>query len=281
MRRQFTTLGALLLAFSLVMAGCQPQGPSIPSDPIEAVKVIADKQKEIKTQHLELSADLTLKMSGLPSDDPTAAFLNNFEASATAAGDIDNEKQNLSLKGSADLGILNAFLSPTGDELTFEVVIVDGTMYARAADQDWSETPVDQAAAGGQTPADLTDLSDLLKRVATAEKLGDEAIDGVDSYHYKVKLNMIDLLEEIAARSAEAVPAADLQQAQDLLQNSTVDLELWIGKSDLFIRQQRITVNLDLKNIPDMPAEATILVDLSLTTKTSKINEPVTINAPN
>jgi hypothetical protein len=54
---------------------------------------------------------------------------------------------------------------------------------------------------------------------------------------------------------------------------------VWVGKQDLFIRQQKIVFQLSVTDIPDQ-AGAKADVNLALTTKTSKINEPVTITAP-
>ena len=135
MKRHLSTPVILLVISMIVLAGCQSQGQAIPSDPLEAVKLIADKQKEIKSQHLDLSADLTLKVSGLASDDPSAALLNNFKASLAAAGDVDNTNENVQLSGTADLGILTSFLSQGADKLTFDVVKIGDKVYARADDQ--------------------------------------------------------------------------------------------------------------------------------------------------
>lgn len=282
MKRHLFVLATLLMISTLILTGCQQQGQAIPSDPVEAVKVIADKQQEIKSQHLDLNAELTLKLSGLPSDDPTAALLRNFEASLTAAGDVDNTNENVQISGTADLGILTAFLAQGADELTFDLVKVGDTVYVRALDQEWNESTVSSESATNADVADLAALSGLLKKVAKAERLGDEAIDGTDSYHFKVTLDPIELINELSKLSADAaeVTPEQLAQAQDLLKDSEIDLEMWIGKADLFIRQQKIHLKLDLKNIPDAPPEATVLVDVNITTKNSKINEPVSISAP-
>jgi hypothetical protein len=52
-----------------------------------------------------------------------------------------------------------------------------------------------------------------------------------------------------------------------------------VGKADLFIRQQKISFQLSVTDIPDQ-AGAKADVSLNLTAKSSKINEPVTITAP-
>jgi len=55
---------AVLLLLTLLVAACQPQGMPVPQDPLEAVKTIAEKQKEVKSQHIDLSMALNLKLDG-------------------------------------------------------------------------------------------------------------------------------------------------------------------------------------------------------------------------
>jgi len=63
------------------------------------------------------------------------------------------------------------------------------------------------------------------------------------------------------------------------LKDSTLDIELWAGKSDLLLRQVKAHFNLNMKDIPDQPG-ASALIDFLLTDTASKVNQPVTITAP-
>jgi hypothetical protein len=283
--RLFHLMTALMIV-SLILAGCQQQGQAIPSDPVEAVKLIADKQKEIKSQHFDLTLDLNLKIDGLGDDDPTAAFLKDFDASVEAQGDVDTASENFQLTGSADLGVLTAFLAQGEDKLAFELIKVGNTMYTRGAGQEeWSESDV-ASATGSEEAANISpeQLTELLKKVARAERLGDESIDGVDTFHFKLNLDPEELINEIVkmaeASGAEAADPEQVEQAKQLLKDAVIDVELWVGKADLLIRQQKFHFVVDLKEIPDAPPEATVHADLGLTFKSSKINEPVNITAP-
>ncbi|HJW83550.1 MAG TPA: hypothetical protein VJ754_04530 [Anaerolineae bacterium] len=290
MKRHTSALIAALLIAAALMAGCQQPGQSIASDPVQAVKDIVEKQAEIKTQHVDLTLDLKLKIEGLSSSDPstaqTAALFRDFKASASAAGDVDNAKSDFSLKGTADLGMFTAFLLPEGvEKLEFELVKVGETMYSRLVGQEWNESPVETSTSGsGASPADVNkQLRDLLKKVAKAERLGDETIDGVGAYHFKVTLDAVELIAEaakLAQQSGGEVDQTQLAQASDLLKNSDLTLEMWVGKADLYIRQQILHLGLNLKNIPDAPPEATVNADINLTVKNSKLNEAVTISKP-
>jgi hypothetical protein len=274
-----------LIIGALVLAGCQQPGQSIPSDPVEAVKQIADKQNEVKSQHLDVTLDFTLNMDGLPADDPTAVLLQNFEASLTLNGDVDSATQNFKFNGAADLGPLNAFLGQGGDKVEFDLVKVGDTLYSRLAGQDWSESPVDMSGSGNggaDAALDPERITQLLKKVARAERLGDESIDGVDTYHFKVNLDPVELVSEIASIAAETgseVDTSQLDEANALLKDAVIEVEIWAGKADLLVRQEKIHFNLNLTEIPDSPG-VSALIDLALTVKTSKLNESVNIAAP-
>lgn len=277
----------MTLLLALVLSACGAPGAPVPADPVEAVKVIADKQAEIKTQHLDVALALGLKLDGISSEDPTMAMFKDFKANLTLAGDVDTTKNDVALKGAADLGPLTAFLSQGADKLEFELVKVGDKMYTKGPDGKWNESDVKPSTDASQPAANpqisAKQLSDLLKKATKAEKLTDEKIDNVDSYHYKVTLDPVTLLTEIAtlaqSSGAEAIPQAQLDEAKKYLKDSTVIIEVWVGKQDLFIRQQKIVFTLSVTEIPDQPG-AKADVNLSLTTKTSKINEPVTITAP-
>ena len=283
----------LMVLFALVLSACGAQGAAMPADPVEAVKLIADKQADIKTQHLDVSLDLGLKLDGFNSTDASAqqalVMFKNFKANLTLAGDVDTTKNDVALKGAADLGPLTAFLSQGADKVQFEVVKSGNKMYFKGPDGKWNSTDVTPSSGISQTtstPAiSAKQLSDLLKKASKAEKLGDEKIDNVDSYHYKVTLDPMTLLTEAAALAKESgasstpIDQTQLDQAKKYLKDSVVIVEVWVGKQDLFIRQQKISFQLSVTDIPDQPGGKAD-VSLDLTTKSSKINEPVTITAP-
>jgi hypothetical protein len=284
---------AVLLLLTLVVAACQPQGAPVPQDPLEAVKAIADKQKEVKSQHMNMNMALNLKLDGLTGDQAQAAALfKNFKANLNLEGDMDNAKQDFSLKGDLDLGALTTFITQGEDKLLFEVKKVGDKMYTKANVGDtageWQEQDNIQAfgtdAESKDSPLNPEMVMDLLKQSSKAEKLADEKIGDVDTYHYKVTLNPETLIDSIAglaatAGASEAVDTAQLDEAKKFLKDSTLEVELWAGKQDLLLRQTKVHFNLNLKDLPDMPG-ATALIDFVFTNIASKLNEPVTITAP-
>jgi hypothetical protein len=282
----------VLLLLTLFVTACQPQGAPVPQDPLEAVKTIADKQKEVKSQHMDLNLALNLKLDGLTGDQAQAAALfKNFKASANISGDVDGAKEDFALKGDLDLGPLTAFVAQGEDKLTFEAVKVGEKIYSKTNAGDtagqWNEQDAPKATTdttSKDNPLNPEMVMSLLKQASKAEKLADEKIGDVDTYHYKVTLNPEALIDSIAnlAKSTGAGDTVDetqLAEAKKFLKDSVLEVELWAGKQDLLLRQTKVHFNLNLKDLPDMPG-ATALIDFALTNMSTKINQPVTIAAP-
>jgi hypothetical protein len=281
----------VLLLLTLLVTACQPQGMPVPQDPLEAVKTIADKQKEVKSQHIDLAMALQLKLDGLTGDAAQgAAMFKNFKANANISGDVDSAKEDFDLKGDLDLGPLTAMLAQGVDKLTFEARKVGEKMYTKTNVGDtagkWNTTDAPKATTEmTQTnPLGPEMVMSLLKQSSKAEKLADEKIGDTDTYHYKVTMDPMSLINAIAdlaksTGSGGSISQADMDQAKQVLKDSTLDIELWAGKSDLLLRQMKTHFNLNMKNIPDQPG-ASALIDFLLTNTASKVNQPVTITAP-
>ncbi len=289
MKTRLTLVVLVLLTFALT--ACQPQGSPVPQDPLEAVKTIADKQQDVKTQHIDLTLALSLKLDGLTGDAAqSAAMFKNFKGSVNLSGDVDNAKEDFALKGDVDLGPLTTMLTQGADKLTFEAVKVGEKMYTKAnvgssADQ-WNTTDAPKATTDvtKTNPLNPEMVMSLLKQSSKAEKLADEKIGDADTYHYKVTLDPVTLLNSAAdlaksSGSGGSIDQAQMDQAKALLKDAVVEIEMWAGKSDLLMRQVKVHFNLNMKDIPNQPG-ATALIDLTIQDTISKINQPVTITAP-
>jgi hypothetical protein len=282
---------AVLLLLTFVMSACQPQGAPVPQDPMAAIKAISEKQQEVKSQHMDMTLGLELKLDGLTGDAAQgAAMFKNFKGSVNLSGDVDSAKEDFALKGDLDLGPLTALLSGGEDKISFEAVKVGEKMYTKAnvgdTANEWSETDAPKAATSKpeSNPLDPAMVMGLLKQASKAEKLADEKIGDTDTYHYKVTLDPATLFDQISSLAALSgntsdIDKAQMDQAKQMLKGSTLDVELWAGKADLLLRQVKVHFNMNMTDIPDQPG-ASALIDLTLQDTMSKINQPVTITAP-
>lgn len=295
--RNLLLIGLLLV--SMVLTACQQKPGNVPADPLAAIKIIADKQKEVTSEHLDLSMVLSIKAEGFKSDpsNPSAGMITglmkNFKATVALNGDVDIAKNDFNLTGSADIGALTALVAQGADKITFDLIKIGDKMYTRASvagDNSWQESSAAPASnsgsASGGNPQAMAQLNEILRKAAKAEQLANESIGGVNTYHYKVTLDAIALIDQIVALAqANASPTstppdpAQIQQAKDTLKDSVIELELWVGAEDLYIRQESLHFNMNLKTIPDNPG-ATALIDFVLKATFTNVNKPVTIVAP-
>jgi len=260
------------------------------ADSTEAAQTIFKQQNQAKTSHIDLNLNLNLKLNGLKTQDAqsaqTLALFKNFKANATVSGDVDNVKNEFHLQGELDLGALTPFIANGEDTLKFEVIMVGNKIYSKTAnDTTWNVQDAPDTKSGSTATSVLGPelLASLLQDTIKADKLSDETIDGVDTYHYKVTLDMAKLIDAAndlsSATGGSPLDPQTITEAKKLFANSLFEVDLWAGKLDLLNRQAKAHFNLNLDNIPDQPG-ATALIDLTLDSKASKINEPVTITAP-
>lgn len=113
------------------------------------------------------------------------------------------------------------------------------------------------------------------------EKLPDEKLDGVATYHYRVKFN-IPKMRAYVERIFEIVNYSSTEEGQAMLDRVMKEAEnargeLWIGKRDSLLYRTTIEWPFHYA-LPENDESADI--NISLTINNSKFNEPVTVTAP-
>jgi hypothetical protein len=286
MKKLYLLLSVFAIA-ALLLAACQQPGTPIPDDPVEALLLISDKQAEVKSAHLDATLNATINVEG---DDPSIALFKDLDISAEATGDVDTAGQ-MQLAGNLDLGPFTAFLSNGADKIDFEMRLVDGKFYIKGLGQDWTEQALDgnfNFDSSAENPLNPAAMRKLFEQAANVERLGNEGIDGADTYHFKVTLDADALLDMVAATPDANMSAEDLAQAKQLLSNSQFEIEMWAGSQDLYIRQERIRLLLDLSDFSALAAQTggeapqidSFKLDFTLLFKLSNQNQPVNISAP-
>jgi hypothetical protein len=288
MRKTLSSL-VMLILLALLPTACRQQGMPLPEDPVQAVSTIVDKQQAVKTQQVEINTDVAIKLQGINADSLQAQqilpALRNFKGNVKLTGAVDNTEGNAQLQGELNLGVMTPLIANGEDVLKFDLRKVGSKVYLKSAvNEDWivQDLSTDKAAPQPNV-LPFEQITQLLKQSGKAEKLGDETIDGVDAYHYRVTLDPVALFKAVSGMAESAgsatLDAQQLDQIQTLLKQATVEAEIWAGKDDLLLRQMKIHFLLDAKEIPNQPG-ASALIDLTATDKASQLNEPVNITAP-
>lgn len=121
-------------------------------------------------------------------------------------------------------------------------------------------------------------IKDLVQRTDffnVTKDYGVEKVNGVDTYHYGVELNVdntINFAKEVSKIMGETFTATDEQEMRDGLKKVTLAGELWIGVQDKFVYKGKLDVNV---NDPEQNTQMTVSGEMTLdATKAVSISEP-------
>jgi len=227
---QFAVAAVMALAV-LALAACASAPP--PKKELTAQEIVdkaGDKMKELKSVHFRL--ELTDgKMALGP-----GITVENIEGDAASPG-----RMRISTKATI-MGMVTEI----------ELIGVEGRQYLRnPLTKRWEAAPISLAGSDLFAPEGAPSIMKSAKNLA---RLEDEAIDGAESYHVKGTVE-----SGLIAALVGGAPS-----------NAQVQVEMWIGTADFFVRQIKLAG-------PLLQDDAAKIVR---TLKLSKFNEPVTIEPP-
>ncbi|MES2437270.1 MAG: hypothetical protein V4519_04660 [Patescibacteria group bacterium] len=231
------------------------------------------------------SAEFTLKMEGSSDvtnpDSPKVDLTMGGDISAkTEKGDISG-KIDLSARGIDDqiyikLNDFSVSYTPvTPDPLTAGIIgFVEGMVSGFKGKWIITEEATSTVTTN-DIPQEVKDELNKFEYIESIENMGDEKINGVNSYHYKIRVNT-DMLFKILAKAEKD---AEVQKKMEEYivrgtdkQNPVV--EVWIGKSDFNIYK----VVLNPAVVDDIETKTTITMQGEMVIK--DYNKPVTVEAP-
>ncbi len=129
-------------------------------------------------------------------------------------------------------------------------------------------------------------IAEGLKELEAIEELPDEVIGDVACVHYRGSLDSLKRFREQLAEESDPKGKETLQQLLEILEQMevTIVIEVWIGKDDYLVWQQRVTQS--QKVLPDTfddqgtPAPEGTTMTITVTMESSDFNKPVEIEAP-
>lgn len=253
------------LAFSLFLGSVWPIGGS-PS-------VFDSLQGEVvdQTQLVDPRATAALSAAALVvASSPTGQVLDarSFRTARFGlAGTIRYDGVSVDISGDGQLQVPNQLDgSFKVGPLTAEVVLVDDAVYGRSRfDRQWSRQLI--PAANRQ---DLTTVAENQRLLRDVRRVGTELVGGVTTEHYTAAFDLRPLFDP-QLRDVDR----DTRRALETLRAS---VDYWIGAQDRVIRQERFILTVNLPAIE--PEGEEILGVLDLTTAYTRIDEPVSIEAP-
>ena len=218
-------VAVLVAAAPLLLAACGGGGGSSSSQgagmtPVAYVKQAAQKSAQASSEHVDLNATATVQ--GNP-------------VTLTGSGDFDNAKKS---------GQMTVHANLQGIDMQIDEVLDGTTLYLRSplvsaalpAGKSWLKIDLEKAGKAqgvdlsqlmGQDPSQAFAQLQASGRVA---KVGDETIDGVDTTHYRGRLDLSKL-------SAAA-------KIKGLANAKYGPYDVWIGKDDGYVHRVKSSYSL-------------------------------------
>jgi hypothetical protein len=270
---------ALLLAFAGVsLTACGALG-QVNETPKQVVATASDKMSQLHSAKFDI----------------TAAILEQFPPAFTqslgpAGAALSNLSVDMSGKGQAkfpDQAAMSLQVKTGSVTVDTDIVLAGGKLYVKNPQSGTFTQP-----AGGNGLSQFTNQADplssatILKTAQSVKDLGDTTLNGTPVHHYQIVPDKNRMADQ-----------ASTQQAKDLirsmLQNGTVQLEVWIGKDDHLLHRLKddTDATIDVNQVMQasgqplpqgftLPAGSTVHTVVDATIDYHDFNAPVTVSVP-
>jgi hypothetical protein len=242
----------LLVAFVLPLAACGGGGGSSSTQganltPIAYVQSAAKKSAQATSEHVSIAGVATVRGQAI---------------TLRGNGDFDNAKKAGSLHTDVNLGGLAATLDAVIDGTTF---YLKSPLFSDALPKGKSWIKLDLQKAGKSQGIDFSALLSQdpaqsfaqLQASGSVTEVGDETIDGVDTTHYRAKVDISKLPQG--------------QKIASLTKVRYAPYDVWIGKDDGYVYRVKTSYVYDVGGIRQ---------SVSSTTNYSDFGKDVNVQVP-
>ncbi len=249
-RRSAPPIVAAVALVALVVAGCGSSTPPPLTDPVEILQAGAASLGEMKTVHIRgvIEGEVALELGGVGGGAPLPLKGTTLDA------DVDVTESALEAE----------LMAPALFNLRVNIIVVDGSSYLRApiiTGDSWVRQPA-EGGVGGDPGAALEGLAAFLAQPELQpEKLPDVRCAGTDCYSVQFTVPAQELADALGSLGS-SIPGLSGAAVGD------VTVTVGVRKDDLRLA----TLSLEI------PAGGTMPLAISL--ELTKVNEPVTIEAP-
>jgi hypothetical protein len=236
----------LLVAAPLLLAACgggSSSSKQVQLTPVAYVKQAAQKSAQATSEHVDLKATATVQGSPL---------------SLSGAGDFDNANKRGSMTVHANVQGLDMQIDEVMDGTT---IYMKSPLFSAALPAGKTWLKLDLAKVGASQGIDLSQLMGQdpaqsfaqLQASGRVTEVGDETIDGVDTTHYRGRIDLTKL--------PQGAKIAALTHAK------YGPYDVWIGKDDGYVRRVRSSYTLQQQSI-------------AMTMNFSDFGKDVSVNVP-
>ncbi len=166
-----------------------------------------------------------------------------------------------------------------GDGSREESIQIGTMLYTRNVNsEEWHVREVEEVMSAGRN---LLGMLQPFAELGDIQELGDEMIDGVDTFHYKGSMNLKTEQQESLASLNQSDPRYEqMKRIYESIEYIRDDIEFWIGKDDYLLRQfiSHLESNRFLNKGEDTEEEEHS--SLIVTVRYSSYNQPIEIEPP-
>lgn len=256
----YIILGVTISLLLLGPLGCKKVAELTPEIVIEKAHAATT---EVKSFHFSMSMTMTGWSEGIPLMEGNIVSPDRMHV----AGELEGQK--------------------------YEMVYIGDKMYERDSETGQWQIQEGRAAQAALVSmqrfaegAQTMSIAERLKGLEDIEELPEEVIDGINCVHYRGRIDPLKGLREQLAEESDPKQKEGLQQlleAQEQME-MTVTTEVWIGKGDYLVRQQRVIQSMKAPpgGILDQgtPVPERTIMTVTVVWRFSDFNEPVEIEAP-
>jgi len=270
----------MLAAVSVVvmLAACGGVA-QVSETPQQVVSAAADKMSQLHTAKFDVTATI---LEQFP-----AAFTDQLGA---AGASLANFSIDMSGKGDAkfpDAASMSLQVKTGGISVSTDMVLAGGKTYIKdPTSGSWTQPASAQSLSQFTNQSDPLASAAILKTAQSVKDLGDTTLNGSAVHHYQIVPDKNKVADQASTQEAK-----DL--VRSMLENGTIQLEVWIGKDDHLLHQMKsdtdATVDLGKvmaasgQQLPPglpMPAGATVHTVVHATIDYHDFNTPVTVTVP-
>jgi hypothetical protein len=270
-------LGAAVLALTL-LCGCGAVAQNSET-PQQVVSDAAQKMSRLHAAKFDLAATV---LEQLP-----ASLTQSMGAQGAA---LSNLSLRLSGNGEAsfpDKAAMTVSVSTGSVTIDTAVIVIGGQLYLKNPQTGtFSQVSTGNPLSAFTGEADPLSGAAILKSAQSIKDLGDTTLNGTAVHHYQIAPDKNKLAQQASTAQAQAL-------MRSMLQNGSVQLEVWIGSSDhlLYRLKDRTDATVDLaqtiqasgQSLPSgtsLPAGSTVHVVANSTLNFHDFNASVTVTPP-
>ena len=273
MRRMLAATGAVVM-----LAACGGVA-QVSETPQQVVSTAADKMSQLHTAKFDVTATILEQFPAAFVEQlgPAGALLGNFSIDMSGKGDAKFP----------DTASMSLQVKTGGITVSTDMVLAGGKIYIRdPTSGSWTQPASAQSFSQFTNQSDPLASAAILKTAQSVKDLGDTTLNGSAVHHYQIVPDKNKVADQASTQEAK-----DL--VRSMLENGTIQLEVWIGKDDHLLHRMKndtdATVDLGKvmaasgQQMPPgfpMPAGATVHTVVHATIDYHDFNAPVTVTVP-